>query len=215
MTQPDGRRDGARASGRRERIRTRFGAGVLILAALAVGTVIQSGTPDTDTTERPFSRAGAVGKPVDAKTFDATVLSVRGGTKIKRDGGLSSRRREHETGGVWVLVRVRLVAREEAILVGWAAVVDGRGRTYHLTNRIDQPLVGSGRMLQPGIPVTGEVAFEVPRDAATNLTIQITDRALDVRMSAMVEVPLPAGKATVDGWLANTTTMILTTPEVS
>lgn len=195
------------------KLRARFGAGVLIVAALSVGGLIRDGAPDVDTSERPFARAGAVGRPVDADTYDATVLDVRGATKIRRLAGLSNRG-EHDTDGVWILVKVRLVAHDEAISVGWAGVKDGKGRVFSCTDRIDQPVICAGRTLQPGIRVTGEVAFEVPKDAATDLTLQINERPIDHRMTTMVEVPLPISRGMVDGWLANTATVDLDPPAV-
>jgi hypothetical protein len=192
----------------------RLGAAALIVAALAVGTVIESGTPDTDTAERPFITRGTMGKPVDVHTFDATVLGVRGATKISRSQRPTDKG-ARDTGGVWVLVRVRVVATQTTMSVGWAGVVDRRGRTFHATTRIDQPLVASHRQLQPGIPVVGEVAFEVPRDAADSLTLQIAEKPLDRRMSAMAEVPLRITKAAVDGWVADAGTAVLTEPEVT
>ncbi|WP_213450899.1 DUF4352 domain-containing protein [Rhizomonospora bruguierae] len=198
--------------GRRGRLRSRFGAGLLIVAALAVGTLIRSGTPDVDTAERPFSRAGVIGRPVDARTFDATVLAVRGAAKIHRDGGLTGRQ-EHDTDGVWILLKVRLEAHDHTIQVGWAGLKDGKGRTFHSTERITQPLIG-GRSLQPGIPLTGEVVFEVPKDAATNVTLQLTERPIDRRMAAMVEVPLPISPSAVDGWLANPAPVQIENPVV-
>jgi hypothetical protein len=184
------------------KLRSRFGAGVLIVAALSVGGLIRSGTPDVDTSERPFARAGAVGRKVDAQTYDATVLAVRGATKIHRVAGLT-KRGDRDTDGVWVLVKVRLLAHREAVQVGWAGLKDGRDRVFSCTDRIDQPLVCAGRMLQPGIPVTGEVAFEVPRDAGTDLTIQLNERPIDHRMTTMIEVQLPISRGMLDGWIGN------------
>jgi hypothetical protein len=206
--------EGGGPRGLRQRIRGRFGAGLLIVAALALGSVIQAGTPDVGTAERPFSRTGAVGRPVDAVTFDATVLGVRGAAKIRQDRSLGGARREHDTGGVWIIVKIRLVARDQPIQVGWGGLKDGGGRTFDRTGRIDQPLVGGGRSLQPGIPVTGEVVFEVPRDAATDLTLQLTERPIDRRMSAMVEVRLPISRSAVDGWLANPVAVEIQDPVV-
>jgi hypothetical protein len=105
----------------------------------------------------------------------------------------------HDTGGVWVLVRVRLVARAEPAQVGYAAVRDSAGRTFLATTRIDQPL--DGRTLQPGVAVTAEVAFEVPPAVAPTLAFRLAGPLLDQRMDAMVEVPLGITAPMVDGWL--------------
>jgi hypothetical protein len=185
---------------------TKLGAGALILAALAVGGVITSGTPDTDRRQRPFVRAGAMGQAVNARSFDVTVLGVRGAAKVAEDG------LEHDTSGVWVLVRVRLVARDEPVLVGYAAVRDAGGHTYLASNRLDLKLVMGGHDLQPGVPVTGEIAFEVPRDAAPSLSLRLASPLLDQRMDAVAEIPLGIDNTMVDKWLAQTEAATVTKP---
>jgi hypothetical protein len=174
-------------------VRRRTGGAVLVLAALAVGGLVNSRTPDTDHRERPFVATGAVGRSVDARAFDVTVQGVRGTMKLGRGANW------HDTGGVWVLVRVRLVARVEPVLVGYAAVRDSAGRTYRATSRIEQPL--DGRTLQPGVAVSAEVAFEVPPAVAPTLALRLAGPLLDQRMDAMAEVPLGITAAMVDGWL--------------
>jgi hypothetical protein len=179
---------------------------VLILAALAVGGVITSGTPDTDRRQRPFVRTGAMGQAVNARSFDATVLGVRGAAKVSDAGQV------HDTSGVWVLVRVRLVARNEPILVGYAAVRDADGRTYLASNRIELKLVMGGRDLQPGVPVEGEIAFEVSRGAAPSLSLRLARPPLDQRMDAIAEVPLGISGAMVNKWLAQAEAAKVTQP---
>ena len=183
----------------------RLGAGALVVAALAVGAAITTHTPDTDARERPFVRAGVVGQPVNARTFDATVVSVRGAARVT--GGAKSAR-VRDTAGVWVVVRVRLAARDKPTTVDHAVVRDARGRSTLATPRVVQPLIGNA-VVQPGIPVEGDVVFEVPRDAAAaGLTIGLAD-ALDPRMDAVAEVPLPIDRATVDRWLAQPVPMVI------
>jgi hypothetical protein len=175
----------------------RAGVGALIVAAITIGGVINSYTPDPDTRERPFSRTGAIGEQIDARTFDATVLGVRGGSKVSRSG------KTFETGGVWIAVRVRLVAGGKAMFLGQAGIDDGRGHIYRQSDRVNQPLIG-GRALQPDIPVEGEIFFEVPKNAATGLTILLSSSPFDERMDARAEVPLDIDQAKVDGWLKAT-----------
>jgi hypothetical protein len=118
----------------------------------------------------------------------------------------------HDTSGVWVLVRVRLVARNEPILVGYAAVRDADGRTYLASNRIELKLVMGGRDLQPGVPVEGEIAFEVPRGAAPSLSLRLARPPLDQRMDAIAEVPLGISGAMVNKWLAQAEAAKVTQP---
>lgn len=180
------------------------GAGLLILVALAVGSLIPGSDEDVDHQERPFAVRGAVGDTRSTRDLDVRVTGVRGAGKIKDD------ERTHDTGGVWIIVKLRVATRTEAGLIPYAAVRDGKGRTFRLSSRIEQSL--DGRTLQPGIPLTGELVFEVPRDAASDLTVLFADSSLDRRMDLQVEIALPkVDRATVDRWAAAAPTTVIDT----
>ncbi|MFY1690827.1 hypothetical protein [Plantactinospora sp. WMMB782] len=181
------------------RLGLRAGAGTLIVAALAVGGAIASWRPvnggGAESRERPFVQAGRFGEPVSTRVFEATVLDVRGAGKVA-DG-----RTSYDTAGVWIILRVRLVIRDRATSIGYAALRDERDREFRATTRFSQSLVGAGRVLQPGIPVEGDLAFEVPRDAATRLSAHFAEQLIDTRMDDLAEVPLPSvDRARVDEW---------------
>jgi hypothetical protein len=178
--------------------RARLVAVVLVLAALGAGRAIIACAPDTDEREQPYRRPGVVGETIDVRTFDLTVLSLRGAAKVTAFG------KDHDTSGVWVVVRVRITAKVEPTRAGYAAVRDGRGRIYKATDRFPQTLVGGGRMGQPGVPLEADVAFEVPADVATDLVLLVADNSIDQRMSAQAEVRLPIDRATVARWRAVT-----------
>lgn len=169
----------------------------LLIAALAVGAAIANWRPlqqSADERERPYVRTGTVGQQVSARVFDATLLAVRGAGKVRAAGKV------HDTGGVWIIVRVRVTATEEPTTVGYAALRDRRDRVYTATQRVSQEMHG-GRTLQPAIPVDGELLFELPRDAATDLTLLLAGASLDLRMDAVAEIALPhADAAAVDRW---------------
>jgi hypothetical protein len=184
----------------------RLAAGVPLLAALAAGGLVADRTPDADQRVRPFVVSGAIDTAVPARTFDATVLAMRGA------GTITAGRNARDTGGVWVLVQVRLVARDEPITLGYAALLDERGREYLATERFSQALIG-GRTLQPGLPVTGEIAFEVPRAAAVRLSLRLAAQSLEHRMDAMIEVALPpADPAAVERWATDAKPAVLASP---
>jgi hypothetical protein len=166
-----------------------------VLAALAAGVAITSQAPDTDARERPFVRTGERAQTVDGRTFQGGVIAVRGARKITRSG------RTRDTGGVWIVVRARAVARERPTTIDHASVRDARGRTFLATTRLSQPLLG-GYRLQPGIAVQGDIVFEVPAESAGGLTVRLAD-ASDPRMDAAIEVPIAVDRATVEGWLAD------------
>jgi hypothetical protein len=188
-------------------------SGVLLIATVAAGRSIIAFTSDIDAHMRPFVRTGSVGETVDARTFSVRVLAVRGAATIDRrnqyyDTGDEEEEEGHDSGGVFVLVRVRAVAYTEPTTINYATVVDSRGRTFTPTERISQPLVG-GRPLQPGIAVEGEIVFEVPRDVATVLAVRIGEPLFDERLAAVAEVPLPITQGSVEAWLAEDTPAIV------
>jgi hypothetical protein len=175
------------------------------LAALAVAVVVValggtvSGELSPDERFREFVTTGAVGDWVSATSFEASVVAVRTAGTITSEDEL-----DLDTAGVWVLVRVRAMASDEATWIDYAVVVDSAGRSWSATERIDQPLVNGGYRIDPRIPVEAEVAFEVPQPAATDLAIRLgEDNGLyGLQMASLVEVPLPIDAAMVAGGLA-------------
>jgi hypothetical protein len=172
----------------------RLGVAALVLAAVAIGGVIKSHDRDVEARERPYVHTGAIGDQVSARIYDVTVLGVRGATTLK-DGG-----KTYQTDGIWVVVKVRAIARADPCSLGFVAVRDRDGVAYRLSTRVDQSM--DFRELQPGIPVTGELVFEVPRPAARGLAVRFSGGAYDQRMDAMAEVSLDLQQSTVDAWLA-------------
>jgi hypothetical protein len=200
---------GHRRVTRAGRIGSALTACALVLGALLLGGAIKARVPDTAREQEPFVRTGAVGTPVDARTFTVTVLGVRGGAILSAD------RQSHDTGGIWVLVSVRLAARHAPVSIGYAALRDARGRVYRATDRVEQFLVTGGRTLQPGIPLTGEVAFEVPVRVATHLSLRLAASATDLRMDAVTDSPLPVDAAELGAWQAQKQPLVLAAPQVA
>jgi hypothetical protein len=176
------------------------------LAALATATVVvvlggavTNSELSVDERFREFAIPGEVGDWVSTDTFDVSVVAVRTAAVISTGSGL-----DHDTAGVWVLVRVRAMADQEAMWLGYAAVRDSAGQLWLATDRIDQPLVDSGYRLDPRIPVEAEVAFEVPAEAATDLTLRLGKRPgiYALQMATLVEFPLPVDAAMVASGIA-------------
>jgi hypothetical protein len=187
-----------------------LGGAVLVLATVIAGGAIQSWTPDVVREQAPFVRTGVPGAVVDGRTFDVTVLGVRGGTLISVEGAT------HDTSGIWIVVRLRLTAKRDPLALGYAALIDASGRTYLSSGRFDQPLVGAppiaSRVLQPGIPVTGEIAFEVPVAVAGDLSIECGGDASDQRMDVLTRIRLPIDSTQIAAWRADRQPLTLTGP---
>jgi hypothetical protein len=161
------------------------GGVILVLAALAAGRAILEFRADANDMHRPYLRSGATGQTVDLRTFDLQVLGARYAS-VLRDSGVI-----HETTGVWVIVKVRITAHTEPISVGYAALHDRNDRTYFATDRVRQSLVGGVREYQPGVPVEGEVVFEVPKEVLSGMTVRFTEHQFDNRMEVMSDIALP------------------------
>jgi hypothetical protein len=195
-----------RADGWGARAARRIAAVVLILATLALARVISQHTPDAISIKLPFVRVGAIGSVVDARRFDVDVLGVRGAAVVS-DG-----EDNHDTSGVWILVKARFTAIRNPTMIGYTVLVDGDGRTYRASSRMDQPVV-SGRYLEPGMPVTVEIAFEVPVAVATDLSVEFAEPldVPDLRMEAVAEVHLPIDRSEVTSWTKSTKPALLAT----
>jgi hypothetical protein len=171
-----------------QRFLSRAGSILLVIAALGVGNLILAYTPDVDESERPFLISGEPGEEIEARKFTATVLKTRTAGVIKSAGW------EHDTQGIWIILRVRFEATDEAVAIAYAAVTDGKGRSFLASDRLKQPLVDGSRILQPGIGVEGDVAFEVPKDA-TGLTARFSDARNNRTLQAVPDIELPLGDA--------------------
>ena len=171
-----------------------------LLLVINVGDRILQFSTDTAYFQRPFEISADLGEDTQARTFSAAVISTRGAGAITERGGA----RPHETTGVWVIVTVRVTAQREPMSIGYCALRDAQGRLYWDSDRIKQGVHG-GYTLQPGVPIEGEVAFEVPRDvAAGKLTVLLGERPIDHRMDALIAVYLDrVDRATVDTWAAD------------
>jgi hypothetical protein len=176
-------------------------AAILLLAALAVGTGAINLTPDFEDRVRPFVRTGKVGEPVDVREFSVTVLGIRGSTAIKSGSTVSERL--YQTDGVWLLVKVRVRAFKGSTSFRGAALRSADGRIYDSSMRPDTTSSVLGRTLQPGIPVEGEMIFEVPKDVARDVTLQVS-RQYGVRLDVQAEVRIETNAATVRSWTEST-----------
>lgn len=169
----------------------------VLVVVLVVGGAISDQQLTTDERFREFVVTGEPGQPISTTTFTVVVLQARAAAVLTDDTG-----RPYTTGGVWLLVRVRAYGIDEPADIGYAAVRDSRGRTWLATGRLEQPLAGGGYRLQAGIPVESEIAFEVPRPAATDLTIRLAGASFDLRLETVAEVRLPVEEAAVTAALA-------------
>jgi len=183
---------------------------LLILATVVAGQEIIRRAPDYDSGSRPYVHAGRVGDTVDGRTFSVVVASVHGAGTVRARFD-----EEYRTDGVFVAVRATVTAYADAVQLEHVVVVDRTGRTFVATPRFFQEMTVYYRF-QPAIPVTGEILFEVPRDAAAGLALQLSvDQILDRRNQTIAQVDLGIGQSMVDTWLRGAEPLELTDPEVA
>jgi len=197
--------------GRISRAVGRIGLGlvaiVVLLGTINVSIWLKTKADDVDAEHRPFAVSVGMGQTAHARTFVVTAVSVRGAAVIHDSA-------DHTTPGVWLIVKVRAEAVGETMVIGYAAIRDARGRLFRASDRLDGQVAGTllASSLQPGVPDVGEIAFELPRDAAASATLLLAPyTAFDLRMDSMVEIKLDAiSPATVDEWATDTeaTTLI-------
>lgn len=166
----------------------------LILGALSVSALVPTEEPDLNVRFRPFPVREAAGGVSRVDGLEYRVVGVEPAAEIvplNSDFFLDTR-------AMWLLVWIRAMALTEPMTLGYAELVDGRGRTYSASSRFSQPMMYEN--LQPSIPVIGAIAFEVPRDALPDLRLRITKSSpagRDMQPVAEVDLGLTAAQ-TVD-----------------
>ncbi len=131
----------------------------MIVGTVVLGRLIINTTPIGDDFDRPYVHNGQIREPVDAHDFVVTVESIRGGRALAQIFNTAT------TDGVFLLVKIRVSAYDQATTLGYQALVDGSGNTYEAAER---DYTFRGYTLQPRIPVQAELAFEVPTSAVTS-----------------------------------------------
>lgn len=180
------------------------GAILLILATVVLGRLIAITAPVTGDS-RPWIYRGVMNEPVAESNFALTVLSVRGGRSL--DGGFETQ----TTDGIFLLVRVRAVALKIPTAIKHAEVVDGAGNAYEAAY-----FAGIHDFsLHPGIPIEGDLLFEIPPAAATQLALRASSKqSYAPEHQTMVEVPLEIDADDVDAWYGEADRLTVLEPEV-
>lgn len=151
------------------------GAGILVLA----WGVVQI-TPDEDAAVEPFRVPAAVGETAAARAFDVAVSDPRVGDRAVAGAWAAD--------GTWLVVDITATARidEEGALLSHAElVVDGVA--YRASERPDSFFRSP---LAVGIPRSGSLAFELPRDVAARTGTLALGLSDETRLDSMVEVPI-------------------------
>lgn len=184
--------------------RRRLGTAALVLLAIGVGGVAHAYEPEPVEQQGPFIRTGHMGDRVDARTVVAELVGVRGGAIV------NSRGVQHDTSGVWIIVKVRLTSRGEPVQLGQVSIRDGKDRIFLASGRIDNnpPL----RQMQPGLPIECEIAFEVPKNVPLPIAARLSTAFIDLRMDGVAQLELDVTAAQVRQWADDKTPTTLMRP---
>jgi hypothetical protein len=186
----------------------RLGAALVILATLAAGHEITARIPDGTVIAGHFYRTGGIDDRVESLDIAATVVDVRGGPAV-----VSNRGEELHTGGMWIVVRVRLETLTQPNLILHFAIQDRRSRVYKDSARLFQPF--TGYTLQPAIPVEGDLVFEVARDAVPGAQLRLyTGLGAGYEFQTMILIDLGLDEGDLQSLLATDAPVRISEPEV-
>lgn len=152
----------------------RLGSVLLVLAAALVLYAMQRSTPRYMDLTGPIVERGAMGQAVRTRQFEATVERVQFAQQLNYRRLSSPQTRE--TGGVWAIVWLRLAAADTSATVAEAAWLGPDGLTYRHTDRLMLARGAPPYTLEPGLPRTVRLVFEIRPDQARGATLLLSPR---------------------------------------
>lgn len=181
-----------------------LGAAAVVVVTVGLTTEVTSQAPQPEAYQLPFPVRGHVGEPVRARDVELTVIDVSGGRAVVDAGGS-----ERTSAGLWVVAQVRVEAVDEPMTPG-VFRLSADGATFDQTARVESPF---SNVQQPGVPVTGSVAFEVPLDQRGDVRVRMSRHRSDVRADAEADIEVVVDDATWAAW-AGTAAVDIAPPEL-
>ena len=175
---------------------SRFGVGALVVAALALGQVLNERLPDGSDSFRPHEAEVAVGGTVSIRTGDVTPTAVEGARTVLRDVSPSIRAQ-----GVGLVVRFDFVSRREATALTYAQLRGGDGTL------VDVTVSGQRSRLAcpagpPGLVVHCTAVVEVDPAALPGASLVVGPNAVDERFDEVAVIDLGVDANDVERWMA-------------
>ncbi|NQX33236.1 hypothetical protein [Herbiconiux sp. VKM Ac-2851] len=132
---------------------------LVLVGLLAVAGVVADTAPSGGGWQAPVEVEGRLGETVTGRNIEATVRGVRAADSVTTSNGWQG-----ATTGVWIVVdlSVAAVVDDRAALLDGAVLRIG-DRSYSASDRPGLSVL-AGRSLSVGIPMTGPLLFEIPRD---------------------------------------------------
>lgn len=138
----------------------------LALVLLVAIGVAQRLIPDADRIYRPIASHGELRQDVAALPYTLRVDGVEIGRTLTIDDERKT------TQGVWVVLRATATATKEQARLGNVALVTRSGAQYGVTDRL---LGFDAANLDPGIPQSGTLAFELPKGQVEGAVLRVTN----------------------------------------
>ena len=132
--------------------------GVIAAALLVLASLLFTLAPSDEQNQAPVEIPVSIGQTGLGRNIETTVHDVRLADVVTADG---YRTWTGTTPGVWVVVNATVANVVNPTSLGAWLSVDGL--TYEASTRPDFDSL-EGVVLSPGIPTTGFVLFEIPRD---------------------------------------------------
>lgn len=132
---------------------------LVLVGLLAVAGVVADTAPSGGGWQAPVEVEGRLGETVTGRNIEATVRSVRAADSVTTSNGWQG-----ATTGVWIVVdlSVAAVVDDRASLLGGAVLRIG-DRSYSASDRPGLSVLAE-RSISVGVPLTGPLLFEIPRD---------------------------------------------------
>lgn len=132
---------------------------VVLVGLLAVAGVVADTAPSGGGWQAPIDVDGHVGETVTGRNIEATVHGVRAADSVLTSNGWQG-----VTTGVWIVVdlSVSTVVDDRGTLLGGGVLRIG-DRSYSASDRPGLSVLAD-QSLSVGIPLTGPLLFEIPRD---------------------------------------------------
>lgn len=202
MTGPTGVRTHRSPRGRR--LVGLIAAIALMLATVAAARLVAVTTPIGEDHVRPWIHQGRMNETIVENDLAVVVVAVRGGRAY------AGTRNPVTTDGLFLLVRTRVTAIDTRAAVAHAELIDAAGNSYTAAWQFDTLL---RHEIEPALTVEGELLFEVPVTAATELRLRLSSESAP-RYQVMVEVPLEIDADDVDAWYHRAAALTVSEPEV-
>lgn len=174
-------------------IGSRFGTGALVVAALAVGQVLNERLPEPKDGSRLFEQHVKMGETANLRTGDLTPRSVEGAMRLTRDSD------DIEAQGVGVVVHFDFVSRSETQPMSYAPFRGGDGTTARFGS-FGQRSVLSCRGAPPGIVAHCTAVFDIDPGSLVGSSLVIAPNTLDERFDQAATIDLGISAADVKRW---------------